>query len=60
MYLNGEKYTKSYINYDDIKNGVKIHFVMSNKPNYKRGTKASDIPASVSEKGKTKVFVANK
>lgn len=33
---------------------------MSNKPNYKRGTKASDIPASVSEKGKTKVFVANK
>ena len=37
FYLNGKKYDKSYIKYDDIKDGAELHFVMSDRPNYKRG-----------------------
>ncbi|MCQ2164461.1 MAG: GH92 family glycosyl hydrolase [Bacteroidales bacterium] len=31
-YLNGQKLTSPVIRYDDIKDGAKIHFVMSTKP----------------------------
>ena len=27
---------KSYLRYEDIRDGVKLRFVMSGKPNYKR------------------------
>ena len=60
MLVNGKKYTKSYLTYNDIKDGISIHFIMSNKPNYKRGTKASDIPSSVSQKGKTRIYIPEK
>ncbi|MFA5328429.1 MAG: GH92 family glycosyl hydrolase [Prolixibacteraceae bacterium] len=53
MTLNGKEYDKSYLNYSDIKDGATIDFVMSNRPNYKRGTKASDIPPSLSTVDKT-------
>ena len=36
LYVNGKKYDKSYLTYDDIRDGVKLRFVMSGKPNYKR------------------------
>ena len=56
MYVNGKIYKKSFLNYEDIKNGIKIHFVMSDKPNYKRGTKSSEIPPSVSTPQKTNLY----
>ena len=37
LYVNGKKHTSSYLKYDDVCNGVKLRFVMSGKPNYKRG-----------------------
>lgn len=33
MLLNGKEYDKSYITYDDIRDGADIHFVMSGQPN---------------------------
>lgn len=48
MLLNGKEYNKSYITFDDIKNGAEIHFVMSSKPNYKRAVKTDAIPPSIS------------
>lgn len=35
--LNGKSYNKSYILYDDIKNGAVLEFVMGTKPNTKWG-----------------------
>ncbi len=49
MYLNGKEYSKSYITYDDIRNGAEIHFVMSKRPSHKRGTRPGDIPPSTIE-----------
>lgn len=53
MYVNGKLYDKSYLNYDDIKDGIKIHFKMSSTPNYKRATSKKSIAPSISKKGKT-------
>ena len=53
MYLNGKEYDKSYITYDDIKNGAEIRFVMSDKPAYNRAVKKTSVPPSLSERGKT-------
>jgi hypothetical protein len=54
--LNGENYTKSYITYDDIKNGGTLEFEMSSKKNKEQrashplagagGWKTNDIPIS--------------
>ena len=60
MYLNGIKYPNSYLNYEDIKDGAKIHYVMSDKPNYKRAISLKERPSSVSRKGKTRQYVVNK
>lgn len=57
MYLNGKLYPNSYLNYSDIKDGAKIHYIMSDKPNYKRATSIKECPASVSMKGKTKKYI---
>ena len=50
MYLNGKEYDKSYITYDDIKDGAEIKFHMNDKPNYKRGTSNESIPPSLNNK----------
>ncbi|MDR2847857.1 MAG: GH92 family glycosyl hydrolase [Bacteroidales bacterium] len=44
--LNGAPYTKSYITYDDIKDGGTLEFVMSSKPNTAWGTADADMPFS--------------
>ena len=56
LLVNGKKYDKSYLTYDDIKNGVELHFVMGEKPNYKRGISKEDIPQSISLPGKTVLY----
>ncbi len=53
MFLNGKKYDKSYLTYNDIKDGAAIEFIMSDRPNYKRGVKAGCIPPSLSTADQT-------
>ncbi|MBK5720589.1 GH92 family glycosyl hydrolase [Dysgonomonas sp. Marseille-P4677] len=47
--LNGKPYTKSYITYDDIKNGAEITFEMSATPNKKRLFNEDEKPYSLSK-----------
>jgi len=44
--LNGTSYTKSYITYNDIKNGGELNFEMSAQPNKNWGTGDSDVPVT--------------
>lgn len=53
MYLNGKEYDKSYLTYEDIRNGADIKFVMSRTPNKKRAVSAGSIPPSLSAPNKT-------
>jgi predicted alpha-1,2-mannosidase len=48
IFLNGKPYSKSYLTWNDIKDGVHIEFVMSKKPNYKRAAGDSDVAPSLS------------
>ncbi|MCQ2181397.1 MAG: GH92 family glycosyl hydrolase [Bacteroidales bacterium] len=47
--LNGEPYGKMYIRHSDILEGGTIEFVMSSKPNRKRGLKPADKPYSMTD-----------
>ncbi|WP_165040910.1 GH92 family glycosyl hydrolase [Dysgonomonas sp. ZJ709] len=60
MYLNGKEYNKTYITYNDIRNGAEIKFVLGNKPNESWGTADDSVAPSISEPGKTKLYVKNK
>jgi hypothetical protein len=42
--LNGKPYTKSYITYNDIKDGGTLEFTMSNQPNINFGVEMDDRP----------------
>ena len=59
MYLNGKKYNKTYITYDDIKNGADIKFVLGTTPNQSWGTSDESVAPSLSKKGKTLRYVRN-
>lgn len=48
MELNGENNTKNYITFSELMNGAAIKFVMSDKPNKKRGSQGTDLPYSQS------------
>ena len=45
--LNGKPYTKTYITHADLQGGGTLEFVMSSKPNKKRGLAISDKPYSL-------------
>ena len=47
--LNGKPYGKMYIKHSDILNGGCLEFVMSSKPNRKRGIKTEDKPYSMTD-----------
>jgi predicted alpha-1,2-mannosidase len=47
--MNGKRYTKNYISHFDIRNGGDIRFIMSDKPNQKRGVDPSDAPSSMTQ-----------
>ena len=53
LYVNGKKHNKSYLTYDEIRDGVKLRFVMSSKPNYNRATDDEAVPPSLSLPEKT-------
>jgi predicted alpha-1,2-mannosidase len=44
--LNGKEYTKTYINYNDVKNGGVLEFVMGPNPNKEWGVLPEDLPRS--------------
>lgn len=44
--LNGKPYSKTYITFDDIKNGAEIEFVMGSKPNKKFGADLKSRPVN--------------
>lgn len=56
LYVNGKKYDKSYLTYEDVQAGITLHFVMSGKPNYKRAVSVDARPASLSSPGKTMFY----
>lgn len=33
LFVNGKKRTEPFLKYEELKDGVKLHFVMSDKPN---------------------------
>ena len=47
VFLNGKPYTKTYITHADLQGGGTLEFVMSAKPNKKRGLAISDKPYSL-------------
>ena len=47
--LNGQPYSKMYITHQDILNGGTLEFIMSAKPNKKRGLKSTDKPYSLTD-----------
>ncbi|MDR2954344.1 MAG: GH92 family glycosyl hydrolase [Prevotella sp.] len=53
MYLNGQSYNKTYLTYDDIKNGADIKFVLGDKPNTSWGTADDSVAPSLSKPGET-------
>ena len=57
IYLNGTRYDKSYLTYDDIKEGAHIHYVMAERPNYSRGKAKSALPPSLSGEKKTLKYI---
>ncbi len=58
LYVDGRKYDKSYLTYDQIRDGVKLHFVMSAKPNYKRAVSDDAVAPSISSPGRTMNYVS--
>lgn len=47
--LNGKPYTKTYITHEDLMAGGELKFVMSSKPNKKRGVAKADKPYSLTD-----------
>ncbi|MDE6528603.1 MAG: GH92 family glycosyl hydrolase, partial [Muribaculaceae bacterium] len=58
LYLNGELHDKSYLTYDDIRNGATLRFVMSAEPNKERATADDAVPPSLSSGSETKLYTA--
>lgn len=50
--LNGKDYSNSYLNFDDIQKGGKLEFKLSNTPNEQWGSKAENVPYSLSNETK--------
>lgn len=60
MYLNGQAYNKTYLTYDDIKDGADIHFVLGTNPNMEWGTGDDSVAPSVSQVGETKKYITRR
>ena len=48
MTIDGKPYTRNYLDHDQLMKGCRIHYIMSDKPNYSRGTGKGDLPYSFS------------
>lgn len=52
MKLNGQDYTKNYLDHNDLKKGAVLDIEMDNQPNKQRGIQPSDFPYSFSTEKK--------
>lgn len=52
VFLNGKQWDKTYFNYEDLKNGAEIKYVMSAEP-AQWGTDKNTVPPSLSKEGET-------
>ena len=59
MFLNGKEYNKTYITYDDIKNGADIKFVLGSNPNKSWGTSDESVAPSLSKPKETLRYIKN-
>lgn len=50
MYVDGRVWDKSYITYDDIRDGVHLHYVMGSRPDKRRAVSAGSRPAVASRR----------
>ena len=57
MYLNGKEYNKTYLTYDDIRNGADIKFVLGSKPNTSWGVADESVAPSISKVNETMKYV---
>ena len=57
VFINGKPYTKSYITWEDVKDGINLQFVMSTKPNKRWAVSSHDIAPSLSLPGQTLQYV---
>ncbi len=48
MTIDGKPYSRNYLDHDQLMKGCHIHYIMSDKPNYSRGTGKGDLPYSFS------------
>ena len=46
MKVNGQRYTKNYLEHFEMQKGGTIDIEMSNQPNTQRGTSDADVPYS--------------
>lgn len=53
MYLNGQPYDKTYLTYDDIRNGAEIKFILGTNPNTSWGVADDSVAPSLSKPGET-------
>ena len=60
VFVDGKQYTKSYLAWDDVKNGIDIQFVMSEKPNKKWAVRMQDIAPSISSVEQTRLYQLGK
>lgn len=58
MYLNGQPYDKTYLTYDDIRNGAEIKFVLGTNPNTSWGVSDDSVAPSLSKPGATMKYSA--
>ena len=56
VYVNGKRYTKSYLTWEDVKDGIDIEFVMSEKPNKRWAVAKEDIAPSISTEARTVAY----
>lgn len=59
MYLNGKEYNKTYLTYDDIKNGADIRFILGSNPNMSWGTSDESVAPSLSKPKETLHYINN-
>ncbi len=50
MTVDGEVSEKTFLKYDDLRNGAKVRFDMQKEPDKERGTKTGDVPYSMSDR----------
>lgn len=53
LYVNGRKCDRSYITYDEIRDGATLRFVMSDRPAYRRAVSDDAVAPSLSLPGNT-------